>query len=141
MAGARPVRRLSVARRFANSTSMARVKARPRPGGIGPYEYWALWSLDQNGGRQTTADLYDVVWDHIRDQFSDREKAESKDGRARVWKYETRFAVLNLKLDGRLKRTARGSYEISDKGREWLRRNPVAPRLGSAIDDDSEDFI
>ena len=119
---------------------MARLKARPRPGGLGAYEYWVLWSLDRNGGRQTVAQAYAVVWEQMREQFSDRERSKTKDGSEKVWTNETRQAARNMKDDGRLKRTPRTIYEISEKGREWLRLNPVAPRLGRAIDD-SEDYL
>jgi hypothetical protein len=119
---------------------MARLRARPRPGGLGAYEYWILWSLDHHGGRQTVVQAYDVVWDYMREQFSDRERAKTKDGSEKVWTNETRQAARNMKNDGRLKRTSRTIYEISEKGREWLRLNPVAPRLGRTIDD-SQDYL
>lgn len=119
---------------------MARLKARPRPGGLGAYEYWVLWSLDHHGGRQTVAQVYAVVWEHMREQFSDRETARTRDGAEKVWTNETRQAARNTKDDRRLIRTARTIYEISEHGREWLRLNPDAPRLGRALDD-SEDYV
>lgn len=78
----------------------------------------------------------------MREEFGDRERAKTKDGGEKVWTNETRQAARNMKNDGRLKRTSRTIYEISEKGREWLRLNPVAPRLGRAFDpfDDSEAY-
>jgi hypothetical protein len=41
-----------------------------RDGGLAAYEYWVLRALRENGGSATVQQIYDVVLEKLRDQFS-----------------------------------------------------------------------
>jgi hypothetical protein len=70
-------------------------------------------------------------------------KSKSDGSGQPIWKNETRWARENLILDGRMEDPRqRGIWEISEKGKAWLKANPTPPGLGydpdSIVDDDSD---
>ena len=104
---------------------------RPRqPSGLLAYEYGICWALNANDGKLPIEMVYRIVFEHMKDQFTDREKRSRLDGQEPVWMYEARFARQNLVADGRmLEYKFRGIWEISKKGRDWLALFRTPPRL------------
>jgi hypothetical protein len=108
----------------------------PRQGGLTAYEYWVLRALRDNGGSARVQQVYDVVLERLRDQFSPgREMEFVKTGSSveQVWQNETRHARRNMVnvRDGRMNpKRIHGVWEISKKGLDWLNTHPSPPPLG-----------
>ena len=107
------------------------MKKDPARGGLSVYQWWILKRLSSRAnGSANVSEVYDFVWNSMRYQFTEREKRRTRDGRELVWKSETRDAREGL-INARLMKESRirGLWEISDRGRSWLRKHPVPPRL------------
>ena len=107
------------------------MKKDPARRGLSAYQWWILKRLSSRAnGTAFVSEVYDFVWNSMRYQFNEREKRCTRDGRGLVWKSETRDAREGL-INARLMKESRirGLWEISDRGRSWLRKHPVPPRL------------
>lgn len=103
-----------------------------RIGGRAPYEFWILKGLVHAGGRAEPRWVDDWVKEKMRDQFEDYEFAPlNSNGKPRWWNFvrEARRDLVKPS-DGRLKKTPPNVWEVSEKGRVWLGKNPDPPRLG-----------
>lgn len=86
------------------------------------YEIPILRALEENGGRAAAREVIDRVGEMVDDQLTplDREMVETGGIR---WQARVQFARLRMKEQGQLKPDSpRGTWEITDDGRERLRR-------------------
>ena len=65
---------------------LMRNPSRPRrPSGLLAYEYWICWALNANDGKLPIEMGYRIVFEQMKDQFTDREKRSRLDGQEPVW--------------------------------------------------------
>lgn len=86
------------------------------------YEIPILRTLEEHGGRAAAREVIDQVGEIVDDQLTplDREMVETGGIR---WQARVQFARLRMKEQGQLKPDSpRGTWEITDEGRERLRR-------------------
>jgi hypothetical protein len=97
---------------------------RAAPGTLLPeseYEVPILRYLDERGGRAPSREVVEAVGDALRGKLTELDKQELKSGDVR-WENRTAFVRLRLVERGELvKESPRGTWEISDRGRERLR--------------------
>jgi hypothetical protein len=113
-----------------------RVDARPEPAGEATettraapgtllpeseYEIPILRYLEERGGRAPSREVVEAVGEALADKLTEIDKQPLKSGDIR-WENRTAFVRLRLVERGELaKKSPRGTWEISDKGRERLR--------------------
>lgn len=110
--------------RRAPTTSKADSQAgRAAPGTLLPeseYEIPILRYLAEHGGRAPSREVVDAVEKALGDKLTELDWQKLKSGDVR-WKNRTAFVRLRLVERGELvKGSPRGTWEISDKGRERL---------------------
>jgi hypothetical protein len=85
------------------------------------YEIPILLYLDEHGGRAPSREVVDAVGEVLADRLTDEDKQELRSGDVR-WKNRAAFVRLRLIEKQELSGEApRGTWEITDKGRERLR--------------------
>jgi hypothetical protein len=85
------------------------------------YEIPILRYLDARGGRAPSREVVDAVGDALAGRLTDLDRQQLKSGAVR-WEKRAAFVRLRLVERGELvERSPRGTWEISDKGRERLR--------------------
>ena len=108
-------------------------KKRPgRRGGRAAHRYWILRALsDADHGKASKREVLKSVYPKIEKQLRPRDLDFVKDSPEHVWENEFAWASEDLKRDGRLKDdSSHGTWEISDAGREWLKKHPDPPKWG-----------
>lgn len=97
---------------------------RAAPGTLLPeseYEMPILRYLDERGGRAPSREVVEAVGKALGGKLTELDKQPLKSGDIR-WENRTAFVRLRLVERGELvKKSPRGTWEISDKGRERLR--------------------
>jgi Mrr N-terminal domain len=97
---------------------------RAAPGTLLPeseYEIPILRCLQERGGRAPSREVVEAVGEALRDKLTELDKQPLKSGDIR-WENRAAFVRLRLVERGELvKKSPRGTWEISDKGRERLR--------------------
>jgi hypothetical protein len=85
------------------------------------YEVPILRYLDERGGRAPSREVVEAVGDVLGSRLSELDKQELHSGGIR-WQKRAAFVRLRLVERGELvEKSPRGTWEISDKGRERLR--------------------
>lgn len=103
-----------------------------RKGQITPHtDYFRpiLEVLVSMGGKGKTAEVLDRLGERMKPVLKpkDYDFLES-DGKSIRWRNAAQWARNTMvNTDGRMKRSSRGLWEISNTGREWLRNNPSCP--------------
>lgn len=85
------------------------------------YEIPILRCLEERGGRAPSREVVEAVGQTLGDKLTELDKQPLKSGDIR---WENRVAFVRLRLVERselVKKSPRGTWEISDKGRERLR--------------------
>jgi restriction system protein len=97
---------------------------RAAPGTLLPereYELPILRYLDEHGGRAPSRDVIKAVGEELADKLTERDRQPLKSGDIR-WENRAAFVRLRLVERGDLaKDSSRGTWEISDQGRDRLR--------------------
>ena len=111
--------------RPASTPEKARKKAgRAAPGTLLPeseYEIPILRCLEERGGRAPSREVVEAVGEALGNKLTELDRQELKSGDIR-WENRAAFVRLRLVERGELvKNSPRGTWEISDKGRERLR--------------------
>jgi len=112
-----------------------------RLNGIAAYEYWVLRALSDSGGSAMLPQVYRVIWEKMRDQFGPHELATVTTSATKEprWENEVRQTRRNLVNYDRMKPLEdHGIWQISEKGKEWLKENPTPPSLNSLSDDSGD---
>jgi len=103
---------------------MGEHSGRAAPGTLLPereYELPILLYLDESGGRAPSREVVEAVGAALSDRLTERDRQELKSGDIR-WENRAAFVRLRLVERGELvKDSPRGTWQISDKGRERLR--------------------
>jgi hypothetical protein len=87
----------------------------------GEYELPILRYLDRRGGRAPSREVVEAVGEELADRLTELDRRPLKSGGIR-WEKRAAFVRLRLIERGELTRhSPRGTWEISDKGRERLR--------------------
>lgn len=82
-----------------------------------------LQALQELGGRGRVKQVHERVYEIMEDQLMDIDKEVLKGGQIR-WKKNTDFARYHMVREGLLASgSPRGTWEITDRGREFLRRH------------------
>jgi hypothetical protein len=104
--------------------SELRAEARAAPGTLLPereYEVPILSYLDEHGGRAPSREVTDAVGKALASRLTELDTRLLQDGTIR-WQKRAAFVRLRLVNRGELvKDSPRGTWEITDKGRERLR--------------------
>jgi hypothetical protein len=102
----------------------AKADGRAAPGTLLPereYELPILSYLDERGGRAPSREVTDAVGQALASRLTELDKRLLQDGSIR-WQKRAAFVRLRLVNRGELmKDSPRGTWEITDKGRERLR--------------------
>jgi hypothetical protein len=112
-------------RKAQSSKSASTTRTRVRKGSLldeRAYEIPILRALEERGGRAAAREVVDRVGELVDDHLTplDREMVETGGIR---WQARVQFARLRMKEQGQLKPDSpRGVWEITDEGRERLRR-------------------
>lgn len=97
--------------------------ARAKPGSILPVRaYWKpmLELIVEAGGSAPANEVVDALGERMGHQFMPRDLEQLESGEIR-WRNRARFARLRMTQQGLLdEASARGSWEITDAGREYL---------------------
>jgi hypothetical protein len=106
------------------ASTNARDDGRAAPGTLLPdreYELPILCYLDERGGRAPSREVTEAVGEALSRKLTELDKRPLQDGSIR-WQKRAAFVRLRLVHRGELvKDSPRGTWEISDKGRERLR--------------------
>lgn len=87
----------------------------------GEYEAPILRVLDERGGRAPTREVVEAVGEILKDRLTELDKAPLTSGDIR-WENRVQFTRLRMIEQGLLsKDSPRGTWEISDKGRQALK--------------------
>lgn len=85
------------------------------------YEVPILRVLDDRGGRAPTSEVVEAVGEILKDRLTELDKAPLASGNIR-WENRVQFTRLRMIEQGLLsKDSPRGTWEISDKGRQALK--------------------
>jgi hypothetical protein len=80
-----------------------------------------LQALDERGGRAPAAEVADRVGELLDERLGDADRERLSGGDVR-WRNRVQFARLRLVQGGDLAKTSpRGTWEITDQGRERLK--------------------
>lgn len=100
---------------------------RAPPGASTPqkaYRMPILRALDEMGGRGTTADVVDRVGEMMEDQFTEWDRRMLPSGYDIRWRNKAQWARNAMVKEGLLASDSpRGTWEITEKGREMLRKH------------------
>ncbi|MEM3445769.1 MAG: winged helix-turn-helix domain-containing protein [Thermoplasmata archaeon] len=91
------------------------------------YRTQVLQVIEEMGGKGKTGEIKRAVGEKMKDRFSHADKEYIKSGRMRRWEKHVEWAIWNLTKEGLLQTVQRGVKEITDKGREYLRRAKTQP--------------